>query len=98
MTVMTAVLDAGRRIDCRAQFLTLSRSVTVFLLLYETVFNLCVDLVQPLLGTLSSVLIRCDFASSSECDLRRHEADARASGPYPARVGCSLQQYRRSVK
>ena len=33
MTVMTAVLDAGPRIDCRAQFLTLPRSVTAFLLL-----------------------------------------------------------------
>ena len=62
MTVMTAVLDAGPRIDCRAQFLTLPRSVTALLLLQETVFNLCVDPVQPLLGTLSSVLIRRDFS------------------------------------
>ena len=52
----------GRRIDCRAQFLTLPRSVTALLLLQETVFNLFVDPVQPLLGTLSSVLIRRDFS------------------------------------
>ena len=59
---MTAISAPGRRIDCRAQFLTLPRAVTALLLLQETVFNLCVDPVQPLLGTLSSVLIRRDFS------------------------------------
>jgi hypothetical protein len=60
--VQIASRATGRRIDCRAQSLTLPRAVTALLLLRETVFNLCVDLVQPLLGTLSSVLIHRDFS------------------------------------
>ena len=53
---------AGRRVDCRALFPTLPRSVAATFLLQETVFNLCVDPVQPLRGTLSPVLIRRDFS------------------------------------
>ena len=38
------------------------RSVTALLLPQETVFNLSIDLVQPLLGSLSAVLIRRDLS------------------------------------
>ena len=59
---MAAELAGGRRIDCRAQFPTLPRAVTALLLLQETIINLCVDLMQPLLGALSAILIRRDFS------------------------------------